>query len=83
MPRHDDPFELLRELPEDFKTRRRIAKLIAKETALPLHKRKFFGGLPGDYRINDENGKEMWASEWCHRAYIDTCPRGLHRRSRP
>lgn len=78
------PYTLLRELPQAFReSRRRLERLIAKETGLPLHKRKFFAGLPGDYRIIDEYGNEVWASEWCHKAFTTTCPRGLHRRADP
>ena len=76
------PYVLLQELPEAFRdSRKRIERLIAKETALPLHLRKFFAGLPGDYQVTDENGRETWASVWAHNAYVQTCPRGLHRRS--
>jgi hypothetical protein len=58
----------------------RLDRLQAYESGLPLHKRKFFTGLPGDYQIIDENGRTVWASEWCHKAYVSTCPRLLLRR---
>ncbi len=80
---HHLPYTLLRDLPAVYAdSRKRLERLIAHETGLPLHKRKFFAGLPGDYLLIDESGVEMWASEWCHKAFVDTCPRGLHKRSR-
>ena len=72
---------LLQELPQAFKdSRKRLERLIQQETSMPLHQRKFFAGLPGDYKLIDERGIEVWASEWCHKSYIQTCPRGLHKR---
>jgi len=59
---------------------RRLEWLKVNECGMPLHKRKMFRGLPGDYLIVDENGRTVWASAWAHQAYIDTCPRMLKRR---
>lgn len=50
------------------------------EMTLPLRKRKLFSGLQGDYLMVDENGRDVWASRWCHNAYKQTCPRMLKRR---
>lgn len=46
---------------------------------LPLHLRKESGG-PGDFKIIDENGREVWASEWCRAAYNETKPQPVLRR---
>lgn len=54
------------------------ARIRAQDAARPLHKRRFAGAF-GDYLIIDENGREVWASEWCRKAYIATRPRGVMR----
>jgi len=81
---HKAPFtpeqlERLQELlPQSLHTS--LDKLKFIEMTLPLRNRKFFNGLQGDYIIIDEHGREVWASAWCHSAYIQTCPRMLKRR---
>lgn len=71
---------LKRLLPNDLQTP--LAQLQFIEMTLPLRQRRLFTGLQGDYQIIDENGRTVWASEWCNKAYHQTCPRNLTRRSR-
>lgn len=54
------------------------ARVLAADAAKALHNRKV-AGQEGDYRINDENGVEVWASELSKRYYRETRPRGVMR----
>ena len=53
-----------------------LNRIKLSEVGKPLHKRKI-AGLPGDYKIIDESGITVWASEWCRQAYLETQPRGV------